>query len=302
MWDAIGGLASGIGNYFAAQQQRGAAEDASFNQQQAIGRAMDLQGQQFDFQRQQLGGAQDYQNRALEQIRATLAPYIDAGQGALGGLNAYAQAGQGALRGQQALAGLLSREDQGRAIESIQASPEFGALTQQGENAIRQNASATGGLRGGNIQAALAQFRPQILSQLINQRYAQLGGIAGLGSQNLGALAGLGQFGASGQAAAYGSAAGAQAGLAGQIANASGAYGAAGADLYGQQGASQAGNSLAQGKAGAGLFGGLGGNINQWALVNQLRGWGGLGAQGSTSPYAPQSTGSAIEAMKGWGF
>ena len=48
------------------------------------------------------------------------------------------------------------------------------------------NAAATGGLRGGNTQRALAQFRPALLSQLINQRYEQLGGLSGQGLQAAG--------------------------------------------------------------------------------------------------------------------
>ena len=43
------------------------------------------------------------------------------------------------------------------------------------------NASATGGLRGGNIQAAFAQFRPQLLQSMINDRYSKLQGITQLG-------------------------------------------------------------------------------------------------------------------------
>ncbi|WP_449405980.1 hypothetical protein [Massilia phosphatilytica] len=36
--------------------------------------------------------------------------------------------------------------------------PRFQALQQQGNDAILANASATGGLRGGNVQGALGQF------------------------------------------------------------------------------------------------------------------------------------------------
>ena len=54
-------------------------------------------------------------------------------------------------------------------------------MTRQGEEAILQQASATGGLRGGNVQAALSQFRPQVLNSLIEQQYNRLGGLATLG-------------------------------------------------------------------------------------------------------------------------
>jgi len=81
---------------------------------------------------------------------------------------------------------------QQQAISAFEQSPMFQGLAQQGENAILQNASATGGLRGGNVQGALAQFRPQLLNQQIQQQIASLGGIASLG-QN--AAAGVGNAG-----------------------------------------------------------------------------------------------------------
>jgi hypothetical protein len=105
-------------------------------------------------------------------------------------------------------------------------------LTRQGEEAILQQASATGGLRGGNTQGALAQFRPQVLSSLINQQYGRLGGLTSMG-QN--AAVGVGN-------------AGMQTGQ-----NISG--------LYGQQGAAAAGSALAQGQA----FGNVMGGISQYA-------------------------------------
>lgn len=103
----------------------------------------------------------------------------------------YAQAGAAAVAGQGDLAGLNGADKQQAAIAGIQASPEFAAMMKQGEDAILTNASATGGLRGGNTQGALAQFRPQLLSQLINQQYARLGGLSGQGMAAAGAQAGL---------------------------------------------------------------------------------------------------------------
>lgn len=93
----------------------------------------------------------------------------------------YVQAGTGAIGGQQALIGLQGQEAQQQAISGFEQSPLFQSLTQQGESAILQNASATGGLRGGNTQAALAQFRPQMLNALIEQQYGRLGGLATMG-------------------------------------------------------------------------------------------------------------------------
>ena len=130
-------------------------------------------------------------------------------------LSPYVQAGTPALQAQQALIGLGGAEAQQQAISQLEASPLFQALARQGEEAMLQQASATGGLRGGNIQAALAQFRPQMLSQAIEEQYGRLGGLTTLGQRS---AAGVGAAGME---------------SAGQIAG-----------LLGQQGAARAGGTL----------------------------------------------------------
>jgi hypothetical protein len=99
-------------------------------------------------------------------------------------LSPYVKAGTGALTGQQDILGLSGAAAQKAAISGIEQSPYFQATAQQGENAILQNASATGGLRGGNTQGALAEFRPQLLNQLVQQQYANLGGLTALGQNS----------------------------------------------------------------------------------------------------------------------
>ncbi len=153
----------------------------------------------------------DEQKRQFDAMQKLLSPYVNAGTGA--------------LQGQQDILGLNGANGQQAAINGIQSGPQFQAMQQQGENAILQNASATGGLRGGNTQAALAQFRPQLLAQLLQQQYQNLGGISAAG-QN--AAAGVG-------------AAGLQTG-----ANVS--------NLFQQQGAGQAGLELAKGNAASGII------------------------------------------------
>jgi hypothetical protein len=96
-------------------------------------------------------------------------------------LSPYSQAGQGSLAAQQNILGLNGADAQRQAIQGIEQSDYFKSTAQQGENAILQNASATGSLRGGNTQGALAQFRPQLLNQLVQQQYQNLGGITSLG-------------------------------------------------------------------------------------------------------------------------
>lgn len=99
-------------------------------------------------------------------------------------LQPYTDAGVKSLSAQSDLAGINGPEAQKAAIAAIQDSPQFAALTQQGEEGILQNASATGGLRGGNTQGALAQFRPQLLSGLIDQQFQRLGGITSIGQNS----------------------------------------------------------------------------------------------------------------------
>lgn len=147
-------------------------------------------------------------------------------------LKPYADAGLSGLSGQQDLLGINGTAAQQAAIGNINNSAEMQTYLQQGENAILQNASATGGLRGGNTQAALAQFRPQLLNQLINQRYQNLAGMTSLG-QN--AAAGTGNAGMQ---------------SASNISN-----------LYQQSGAAQAGAALASGQASANMWNGVGSAI-----------------------------------------
>lgn len=157
------------------------------------------------------------QRAAREELRKLLEPYVAAGGPAL-----QAQMGALGLRGPGEQAAFVAQQEQ---------SPIFQALARQGEEAMLQQASATGGLRGGNLQGALAQFRPALLNQFLTQQYERLGGMTELGQRS---AAGVG---AAGQAAAG---AIGQAGMAGaeNIGN-----------LLGQAGAARAGAALGAGQA-----------------------------------------------------
>ncbi len=116
--------------------------------------------------------------RQFDQFTQLLSPYVDTGKQALGA--------------QGNLIGLNGAPAQQSAIDMLRAGPQFQSMLQQGENSLLSNAAATGGLRGGNTQAALAQFSPQLLAQLINQQYSQLGGLSVLGQNS---AAGVGNAG-----------------------------------------------------------------------------------------------------------
>jgi hypothetical protein len=130
----------------------------------------------------------------------------------------FVQAGQSSLTAQMGLIGLNGTAQQQTAINSLLTSPEYTTSVRQGEESILQNASATGGLRGGNTQNSLANFRSDLVGNLINQQYNRLGGLTSLG-QN--AAAGVGNNGLQ---------------VASNIGN-----------LLGQQGAAIAGGQIARG-------------------------------------------------------
>ena len=172
------------------------------------------------------------QRRRFDQVQKLLSPYVNAGTGA--------------LAAQQDLLGLGAANAQQQAIDAIRNGPQFRTMLAAGNNNILQNASATGGLRGGNTQAALAQFSPQLLNQLIDQQYSRLGGLSSLG-QN--AAAGTGNAGI----------------ITGNNVT----------NLLQQQGAAQAGNALAQGRASAGIANSISSGIGAYAGLGGFGSFGG---------------------------
>lgn len=202
--------ASLIGSAMSSRSQKKASSQASEAQSESTQAGIEENRRQFDL------------------IQQLLSPYIQAGTGSLGA--------------QQNLIGLGGPEAQRQAISGIEQSPQFTSMLQQGENAILQNASATGGLRGGNTQATLAQFRPQLLSQLIESQYNKLGGLTSIG-----------------QASAAGQAAAAQ------------QQGMNIAELLGQQGAARAGGALATGQANAQMWGNVSQTIGNIAALKAIK-------------------------------
>jgi len=145
-------------------------------------------------------------------------------------LQPYTEAGGPALQAQMAALGLAGPEAQQAYVTQQEQNPLFQSLSRQGEEAVLQNASATGGLRGGNVQGALAQFRPQLLNQFLEQQYGRLGGMTQLGQRS---AAGVGAAGMD---------------AAGDIAT-----------LLGERGQAQAGGALARGKMFSDILGEVGG-------------------------------------------
>ena len=173
-------------------------------QSRAAGRAADAQSEAAE------RGIEE-QRRQFDAVRELLKPYVDVGGPA--------------LQQQQNLIGLGGPEAQAAAIAALESGESFQAKVRQGEEALLQGASATGGVRGGNIQGALAQFRPAMLQSEIDRQYGRLAGLTTLGQQS---AAGVGTAGIQ--------------------------TGARISALEGDIGSAQAGGELATGRALSGVF------------------------------------------------
>ena len=192
------------------------------------------------------------QRRQFDAMRELMQPYVDAGSPALQQMAEYTQVGPDALRQMQDLNGMNGFGAQQAAINTMEQSPLFQAQIAQGEDAMLQNASATGGLRGGNIQGALSQYRPQMLSQMIEQRYNQLGGMQQIGQANTNNLASIGQSSAAGVGNSG-------MGMAANIGN-----------LNMQAGDARAQAALASGQANANMWGNIGNSVSSLGTMGML--------------------------------
>lgn len=123
----------------------------------------------------------DEQRNEFAQTQANEAPYLQAGNSALGGNN-----------GLLSLLGLSGNDAQSAAIAQLKASPQFTSQYNTGLDAINQSAAATGGLRGGNNALSESNFGAQLLNQVLGQQESNLGGLVQVGS---GTANSLGQFG-----------------------------------------------------------------------------------------------------------
>lgn len=172
------------------------------------------------------------QQQQYQQTRSDLLPWQRAGTSALG------QQGD--------LLGLNGAGAQQSAITAQQNSPLYQSLFRNGENTLLQNASATGGLRGGNTQGALANFGRDTLAQVIDAQLTRLGGVS---EQGQNAAAQTGQFGA----------------------NASNQVSA----LLNNQGAAQGNAAYAVGGANANMINSITGAVTGLANNNDVQKWAG---------------------------
>ena len=237
-----------IGSAKAAGAQAGAAKNA----------------QQLEYQQEQ--DALNFQKQEWQTQQGNMAPWIKAGQGAIGTLSGLENQG---LAGQGPLAP-WTQQFQAPTLEQAQSEPGYQFALQQGQGALTNSAAASGNLLTGNTGEALQHFGQQLgeenYQNVYNramQQYQQHYNEFQQGQSNLfnryASIAGLGQT-ATGQLGQEGQAA------AGDVANIS--------LTGGQQQAQQINNAgAAQASGYAGIANSIGGGINnlqQYALLNQM--------------------------------
>jgi hypothetical protein len=141
-------------------------------------------------QMQYLDKAIGEQQREYDTTRSDFMPYMDFGKAGLGPLGD--------------LLGLNGNDAAASAIASLKASPLFQSLFNTGQEAVLQNASATGGVRGGNTQGALYELGSNTLAQVIQQQISNLFGAAGVGEGSTGAVSSAGAHSADAISALFG--------------------------------------------------------------------------------------------------
>ena len=209
------GLFSFVGGLLGGGSQKKAIKKATKAQVEALDKAIGEQRRQFDLTRS------DFQ------------PYLGAGVKAIGGLGD--------------LLGLNGDDKAGAAIAALKWSPIYQSLYNNGLEAVLQNASATGGIRGGNTERGLAGFGSDTLASVITDQLSRLGGLAGLGEGATDAVAGFGQHSAD------------------AIGN-----------FFNQQGQARASGALAKGGINAGMWNSAGSFLDN--LVSAIPGLGSFGS------------------------
>ena len=107
------------------------------------------------------------------------------------------------LEGRTFGSGLSAEQEQEQAFAKLQESPGQQFLRKRQERALLRNASAIGGLGGGNVRTALQEQAVGFAQQDLQNQFGRLGQIAGQGRASTSALVagGQGAAGASGQGA-----------------------------------------------------------------------------------------------------
>lgn len=181
------GLFSFVSGLFGGGAQKKASRKAMEAQVAAYNRGIDLQQQQYDTTRS------DYM------------PYTTAGGNAVTALDDLMRAAMGGGYGTPPTRATPEMVEAQEALEAkLTSSPLYQTLYRGGEEAVLQNASATGGLRGGNTSRGLADFGSDVLARVYDDQFQKLGALAGLGIGATGSVASAGLANANAATQLYG--------------------------------------------------------------------------------------------------
>lgn len=150
------GLFSAIGSIFGGGSQKKASQRATDAIVGALNRGIDTQ------------------NAFNQQVRQDYLPYTQTGAKAVG---RYGD-----------LVGLNGNDAAQVGIDALKNSALYASLFNNGQEALLQNAAATGGLRGGNTQRASLDFGADVLAKVYQDQLANLGNLASLGVGAQGAV------------------------------------------------------------------------------------------------------------------
>ena len=156
----FGSILGGITSFLGGRSASKAAQSAGRREAEAGQYAADLQQQNF------------------QQIRNDLQPYRDAGSDA--------------IAAQRAMMGLDGAAAQQQYVDMVANMPEYQTMLGEANRNMLAQGSATGQLRGGNIQRGLGLLAPEIFNNVYQNYYGNLGALAGAG---MGAATQTGQFG-----------------------------------------------------------------------------------------------------------
>lgn len=105
----------------------------------------------------------------------------------------FQEAGTAAIGSQQDLLGLSGPEAQAAAFAAMQDSPGQQFLRDRAQKNLLRNASAIGGLGGGNVRSALVQQGVGFAQQDLQNQFGRLGQLAGQGQSAAASVGGFGQ-------------------------------------------------------------------------------------------------------------
>lgn len=178
----LGGGQSGT-----AQPGAAAPSQPGANPQSGYGSGYGLQGSEAAL----LGGLGQAQDTIGSGYDAAADLVTQYGQKAGEGLQSYADQGASSSQLQAALSGALGPEAQAEAYANFQSSPGQDYLRQQAEKSLLRNASAIGGLGGGNVRSALQEQAIGMAAQDFDNSFNHLTGITDRGFNAAQLLSGI---------------------------------------------------------------------------------------------------------------